>query len=140
MDLSNELRNWLRRWLFRPQPPGPIYIFLREVEGMARTFAVDAGLPPLATDEVGEVLQRKFVRVINAGDPVAEVVPADQAMISFSAMQDDQVHVELWNIDDAGNESLTPSARDFVVLDTNPPNAPGDISITLREVPDVPPV
>ena len=107
---------------------------------MARTFAVDAGLPPLATDEVGEVLQRKFVRVINAGDPVAEVVPADQAMISFSAMQDDQVHVELWNIDDAGNESLTPSARDFVVLDTNPPNAPGDISITLREVPDVPPV
>jgi hypothetical protein len=105
---------------------------------MANNFKVTVGFPPLDAEDVGEVLTRKFLRSVNGAAPIEEVLPVSQAQVEFAALQSDALHLELFNIDDAGNLSTSPSVRDVVVSDTTPPHIPGEMNVTYAEVPDVP--
>lgn len=133
MNVLLWLRRNLRNWLFRPQRPGPMYVVMGE-SSMGNALRVTVALPPLAEGEAGEVVKRQLTRIINSGEPVVTELGADQADFQFDVQQDDAVNLSLVNIDDAGNVSA-PSIRDFVALDTVPPAAPGEISVSVAEVP-----
>lgn len=100
---------------------------------MANRFRVTALLPPLAVGEPGEVVKRTLTRVVNGGEPTTDEILVDASEFSFEALQNDQIHLELRNVDDAGNVGPA-SVSDFTVFDTVPPNAPGEIGIQIEEI------
>lgn len=130
------LRRLLREWLLKPPVPGGMYLVnLREIPGMSNQFEATVALPALAEGEAGEVVSRQFTKQINGQEPVVETIGVDQAQHVFACVQGDVIHLELRNIDDAGNVSPTASVLDFTVVDTTPPEAPGAMTVALRELP-----
>lgn len=97
-------------------------------------FRVTLALPPIDPIESGEVVSKKLVRTINGGEPTEDALAVDAVTFVFEGNQDDLVHVELYHIDDAGNESA-PSVRDFTLVDNIPPAKPGEMEVTLEELP-----
>ncbi len=133
MEWLQRSLHWFLRWVRKPPRPGPIYIYQENL--MANRFRIHVGLPPLAEGEVGEVTSRELTRIINAGEPVVQELPADRAEATFLASQGDEVQLSLRNRDDAGNVGDA-SERSFTVVDDIPPGAPGEMLITKEEVPD----
>lgn len=136
MSCLDSIRRWLRNWLCRPARPAAMYLTqLSEIPGMSNHFRATVALPPLADGEAGEVTQRRFTKSTNGGDETTEVIPSDQLLVVFDCVQGDQVECWLYNIDDAGNQSAERSSLIFTVSDTTAPGAPGEMSVSLEELP-----
>lgn len=135
MDWLQRLLHYVLRWASQLPRPGPIYIVLEQV--MANRFRVTVALPPLAEGEAGEVVARKLSRKINDAEPIDDEFAADTPTAVFEANQGDNVLLSLTNKDDAGNFSAA-SERSFQVIDNIAPGAPGEMQVTLEEIPDSP--
>lgn len=94
-------------------------------------------LPALGENEEGEVVDRKFSYSIDGGTPVENTFPVEEMQRIILGDEGQSVHVELFNVDNAGNPSMSGATLDFVFADTTPPGAPGPMNVTMQEV-DVP--
>lgn len=130
------LRKLLREFLFGVPRPGPMYVFYRE-RSMGNRFQVTAIMPDLPSDLVGEVTKRRLKTTINGAVVSDDTFDVSETQRVFEALQDDTVDLELYNIDDANNESGA-TTKSFVVIDNIPPPEPGEIDVALAELPDAP--
>jgi hypothetical protein len=86
-------------------------------------------LPPVgATD----VVERRLTVIVGSDDPIS-ITPAvtDTESQEFGGEDNEPVHAELIDVDDAGNQSQ-PSVLDAVLADTLPPPQPGAMGIVLK--------
>lgn len=116
---------------------------------MSNRFRITVTCPPLQQQEIGEVLQRRFRVTKMAEDldgqtpevelknEIVDMASPGALTRSFEATQDDVCLIELFNIDDAHNQSTSSLSATHTVLDTTPPNAPaGVFAINQEELPD----
>lgn len=123
------LQELLRELVDRPLQPGPIYVFQRE-EVMANRFRTLVFLPPVVdTDTVKMELS---CLVNGVAEPVRPFEKPFASETEYIFPQDATVNLSLVNVDDAGNRS-SPSERQFVVTDTVPPAAPGELGVQIVE-------
>lgn len=87
-----------------------------------------------------DVVERRLTVTIGAGEPQL-LNPATDATesIELSGNDNEPVHAELVDVDDAGNVSQ-PSTLDAILADTLPPPAPGAMGITVTGEEAAPPV
>lgn len=133
LEPFRDLFRRLIQWASRPAQPGAMYVFCEEFS-MANLFRVRVLLPPVNGPDVAK---RKLLRTMN-DDPDTTVelgITTSEHETTFKARQDDRVRLELRQVDDVGNVS-EPSILDFTVIDTTPPAAPAEMSVTLEELPD----
>ena len=106
--------------------PGRMGIrFIKEENGML-SFVVVLPAPGAA-----DVVTRELSVTIAGGTPVV-INPAVYAIESqeFSGNDNDSVHLELVDVDDAGNLSTT-SVLDTILIDTLAPPQPGEMGIRV---------
>lgn len=97
---------------------------------MASFFPFEVVLPPLATPH--DVVSRELRVTVDGNDFFQSSVAFDEAKIVCPKVpQDAQVKLELTDVDDAGNRSVTPSVYAFVAIDTVPPATPGELGVNI---------
>lgn len=97
-------------------------------------------LPAFAGDEIGDTIpQRKLTVTKDDGTEVLnEVFDSASTERTFGPVAfGDNLTLSLWDIDEAGNPSATPSVLTATVMDTTPPATPGSLSVNFTQ--DAPP-
>lgn len=102
----------------------PKIIITREEDGML-TFSVQLG-PKLAQD----VVSRELSVTVNESTETRTLGPDESVAEGFSGEDNAAVHVELVDVDDAGNRS-EPGVLDAVLTDTLPPPQPNVLGIQV---------
>jgi hypothetical protein len=127
----NHLLLLLRKYLLeKPIRPSDLYVvFLGANNNMLKVKV----LFPFCRDT--DTVKRVFA--YSYAETREEVsIPKDQPELVFAVPEDAEVHLELFNVDNAENRS-TLSVFDFVALDTIPPAQPGAMTVqVIDEVPE----
>ena len=125
------------RYRLPPSRPGEIQLRLTAEDNFMLQFVVDL---PAKTAEEFDVVSRKVAVGVAGAALEPQTVPVDVLEVGpFNGQQDDEVVVNVWNIDDAGNLSEQSSDLVAILVDTFPPPVPGQIALrTIGETPDEP--
>lgn len=115
--------------VLRLKRPGLVFLRLTKEENDMLFFELD--LPASTTKDVLVGGKRKLTVKVGSADPVETELPGD-AVVSgeLSGNDNDTVEGSLVDIDDAGNPS-DPSTFSFVLTDTIPPAAPGQVGMRI---------
>jgi len=84
-------------------------------------------------EATADVVRRDVQVTLADGTVLDGSVPGRDAGLSgeFKGEQDSVVAVSVWNVDDAGNRSVTPSTFSATLLDTFEPPTPGEAGLVV---------
>lgn len=118
---------WLQKILNRLRRPESLYVFLEAIN--MTMFKLRVLFPPVKD---ADVANRAFNYSINGEAGTLVSLPKDALEYEILAPRDADVVLSLVDVDGSGNQSL-PSTRTFKVVDTIPPQQPGELSVTVTE-------
>ena len=132
--LLEQLLAELQALLAERKRPGPLYVVkIREMPHMADKLGYTLALPPKST--AADVVKRTLSVKIGDAEAIETEVAAEVVQHEIIVDQDLSVHVELVDVDDAGNKSPA-SVLDFVAIDNIAPPQPGEMGVlSVREIP-----
>lgn len=98
---------------------------------MANTFKVTVLLPTVSDPE--EVVSREVTYFLDGVERGKEIIPEDQSQYVLTGLpQGSVLRVELRDIDESANVS-EPAIREAQLIDTIPPDKPGELGFILEE-------
>ncbi len=135
MNLETIFRRLKKWWdsLSLPPTPGGMYLFW-EQSGMS--FTGHVLLPAFTADETNDDIPKRRLTVTKDDGTVLSDVTfpsADTEKTFGGAAFGDKLTLSLWDIDEAGNPSATPSVLNAEVTDTTPPATPGQLSVSFTQ-------
>jgi hypothetical protein len=134
VEFGSERVGWFawNYWIsfrYRTPPPSPGKLTLTVVseDQIMLQFVVDL---PAKTEAEFDVVSRKVEITIAGLELEPQTVPVETLEVGpFNGQQGAAVTIAVFNVDDAGNVSLTPSELEAVLQDTFAPPSPGQIGL-----------